>query len=248
MDKIIDAFTVKKRKAFIDQEINEDNFVSYETSEKRLLILGISFAIILALSSSVLLIIYAPNWFNSSKVLVLEPEVPLVSHGRTSPHIIFLFNSGSIETFKPKRNWTLEHSWTFKAPQSWSKTGHFLYSTLSQLFIFFSDGRKDVTVLKTNGLKNISHSKIKNSKTPANFSNFFYSPKFVQVGQQFWIFGGKNSYNTSIDRYFLEQGLFGVMDTSSQTLIWHMRRHVYYPGPKLPKKYLGKWKPLGLNR
>ena len=242
VDKIIDAFTVKKRKAFIDQEKNEDYFVSYETSEKRLLILGISFAIILALSSSALLIIDAPNWFNSNKVLVLEPEVPLVSYGRTSPHIIFLFNNGTIETFKPKRNWSLEHSWTFKVPQSQDNTGHFLYSTLNQLFIFSSDGLKDITVLKTNGLKNISHNKIKNSKTPANF---FYSPKFVQVGQHFWIFGGKA---TKLSRFEYEHGLFYLAKNSSQTLVWHMRRHVYYPGPKLPKKYLGTGKPLSLNR
>ena len=242
VDKIIDAFTVKKRKAFIDQEKNEDYFVSYETSEKRLLILGISFAIILALSSSALLIIDAPNWFNSNKVLVLEPEVPLVSYGRTSPHIIFLFNNGTIETFKPKRNWSLEHSWTFKVPQSKDNTGHFIYSTLNQLFIFSSDGLKDITVLKTNGLKNISHNKIKNSKTPANF---FYSPKFVQVGQHFWIFGGKA---TKLSRFEYEHGLFYFAKNSSQTLVWHMRRHVYYPGPKLPKKYLGTGKPLSLNR
>ena len=84
VDKIIDAFTVKKRKAFIDQENKEDHFVSYETSEQRLLILGISFAIILTFSSTILLIIQVPNWFHSHRVLVLEPKVPLGSQGRTS--------------------------------------------------------------------------------------------------------------------------------------------------------------------
>ena len=241
VDKIIDAFTVKKRKAFIDQENKEDHFVSYETSEQRLLILGMSFAIILTFSSTTLLIIQVPNWFHSHRVLVLEPKVPLGSLGRTSPHIIFLFNNGNIETFKPKRNWTLEHSWTFKVPQTQKKTGHFLYSSLNQLFIFYSDGQKDITLLNTNGFKNITHSKIKNSKTP---SNFFYNPRFVQVGEQFWIFGGK----TSIDVALSNEGLFEKMETSTKTLIWHMRRHVYYPGPKLPNKSLGEGQPISLNR
>ena len=241
VDKIIDAFTVKKRKAFIDQENKEDHFVSYETSEQRLLILGISFAIILTFSSTTLLIIQVPNWFQSHRVLVLEPKVPLGSQGRTSPHIIFLFKNGNIETFKPKRNWTLEHSWTFKVPQTQKKTGHFLYSSLNQLFIFYSDGQKDITLLNTNGFKNITHSKIKNSKTP---SNFFYNPRFVQVGEQFWIFGGK----TSIDEALYNEGLFEKMETSTKTLIWHMRRHVYYPGPKLPNKSLGEGQPISLNR
>ena len=96
-------------------------------------------------------------------------------------------------------------------------------------------------MLDANGSNKVTHKKIPWSQVP---SNFFYSPRFVQVGHRFWIFGG-NSKMLSKEEW--KDGLYAIIP-QSQTLIWHINRHIYYPGPKLPKKTLGTGCPIGLNR
>ena len=146
VDTLIAAFTVRKRKTFIDHEDNDEALVSYETSEERVIVFAIILAMVLSLSSAIMLIIQFPYWLASNHILVIEPEIQQVSYGKSSPHVVFIFRNGNIESFQQSKNLTLEHSWNFKVPQSQNDTGHFIYSEFNQLFIFFSDGRKDITV------------------------------------------------------------------------------------------------------
>ena len=250
-DKIIDAFTVKKRKTFIDQENNEEHLVDYETSEQRLLILALILATILSVICTTLLIFQVPNWIGKD-IVIIEPEIPVMPRVRTLPHIIVLFKNGKIEALTLQKNGTLKYSWTFKVPQSKTiftdlpiyfnydlvheQTGYFMYAQSNQLFILYSDGQKNTIVLKrgTNG-NDLKHSKLLNSKVPMNF---FYTANYVPVGQHFWIFGGQIGTDCN--------GCLGV--PQSETLIWNTKKHVYYSGPDLPKLSLGKGCPIGLNR
>ena len=247
VDTIIEAFTVRKRKTFIDHENDNKDLVSYETSEQRIMVFAIGLAIVLSLSATILLAIQFPNWLVSTNVMVIEPKIPKVSFGKSSPHIVLLFRNGNIESFKPLRNWTLERSWTFKVPHSQNESGHFIYSEFNQLFIFYSDGIRDITLVNTNELKNSTRSHYKIPRSKLSPPNFFYSPRFVQVGHRFWIFGGKSEM---LSRHDLNEEWKLIDDTlrPSKTLIWHTKRQIYHPGPKLPTKLVGKGYPISLNQ
>ena len=59
-DKIIEAFIVKPKERMIDQEDQNDN-ISYEESEVRLIFMGIASAALLALISMILTIMALQN-------------------------------------------------------------------------------------------------------------------------------------------------------------------------------------------
>ena len=253
-DKIIDAFTVKRRKAIIDQEQDVD-LVDYEESQRRLFILAIVSATILGITATTLLILQLPNW-SFNQVVIYQFKVQQAEKRTTYPHIIVLFLNGEMEAFK-QNGIRLEHSWTFQLPKVQNETGYLPYSELGQLFILNSNEAKNA-ILLSKSYSNLTHSIIPNSQIP---QKFFYSPRFVQVGHQFWIFGGKrkmikNGYEIPIPMFYK----FGKQ---SNTLIWNTRRKVYYPGPDLSYEYysdyttdlspaldytLGRGLPISLNR
>ena len=69
-DMFIKVFIVKKRKALIDQEDVEDDIVDYEESVRRLFVLVTSFATMLAVTNTIMLIIFVrPHWFETTKVV-----------------------------------------------------------------------------------------------------------------------------------------------------------------------------------
>ena len=183
-DKIIDAFTVKRRKALIDQE-QDDDLVDYEESQRRLFILAIVSATILGITATTLLILQLPNW-SFNQVVIYQFKVQQAEKRTTYPHIIVLFLNGEMEAFR-QNGIRLEHSWSFQLPKVQNETGYLPYSELGQLFILNSNGAKN-TILLSKSYSNLTHSIIPNSQIP---QKFFYSPRFVQVGHQFWIFGGK---------------------------------------------------------
>ena len=221
-DKIIDAFTVKRRKALIDQE-QDDDVVDYEESQRRLFILAIISATILGIIATTLLIIQLPNW-SFNQVVIYQPKVQQAEKRTTYPHIIVLFWNGEMEAFR-QNGIRLEHSWSFQLPKVQNETGYLPYSELGQLFILNSNGAKN-TILLSKSYSNLTHSIIPNSQIP---QNFFYSPRFVQVGRQFWIFGGKRK-NIQFNSFDIDNNKWGK---HSNTLIWNTRRNVYYPGPDL---------------
>ena len=73
-DRIINAFIVKRRKALIDQEEFEIDLVSYEASEKRLIILEAILALSLCFVISILLALSITFWRQNS-VLILQPKL-----------------------------------------------------------------------------------------------------------------------------------------------------------------------------
>ena len=97
-DAIIKAFIVKRRKAMIDQEDNQEDNVDYETSEQRLMILAIIFAFILTIFATILTSVLVKQ--QSKTPIIIHPspmkkesQFPLV------PHLALLFNDGSMEIY-----------------------------------------------------------------------------------------------------------------------------------------------------
>ena len=248
-DKIIDAFTVKRRKAIIDLDQDSD-LVDYEESQKRLFILATIFATILGIIATTLLILQLPNW--SLKLIIYQPSLKQKENMLTHPHIIVFFWNGEIEAFKQNGS-RLEHSWTFQLPKVQDETGYIPYAELGQLFILNSNKAKNTILLSKNSDYNLTHSTIPNSQIP---QNFFYSPRFVQVGHLLWILGGKRE---KIEIYINNDAVFYNFGKHSKTLIWNTRRNVYYPGPDLLYDHypdyssnldhtLGRGHPISLNR
>ena len=92
-DKIIEFFTVPERKALIDQPDDED-LVDYDTSVRRLVGFALFFAFMQALIATILSIILSQD---ESSVTVHYPLKSEIS--QSIPHLVLLFNDGSMECF-----------------------------------------------------------------------------------------------------------------------------------------------------
>ena len=221
-DRIINAFIVKRRKALIDQEEFEIDLVSYEASEKRLIILEAILALSLCLVISILLALSITFWRQNS-VLILQPKLSYKEPAKKHPYVMLLFKNGTMDFFGLNGT-KLSQSWSFKVPLNKKKTGYFPYVRNNALNIIYSDKQKDVTVISG---KN-THYTIKNSQIPYNF---FYSAKTAQFGNQLWILGGQSIPNGESTHY----GMVTSSPPNFNTLIWNTRKHRYYPGPQCLK-------------
>lgn len=238
-DKIIDAFTVKRRKAIIDQE-QDDDVVDYEESERRLFIMAIVLATIFSIVASILLILQVPNW-STNQVTIYQPFSRPEFQRKTYPYLIIFFWNGEMEAFKQNGTY-LEHSWSFQVPKVQNETGHLFYSKSGKLFIMSSDGKQSIVSI-AKGFQNVTHYKVPNSQIP---QNFYYSPRFVQVGHLVWIFGGRDEHiQISQETIGASTEKFGHQ---VESLIWNTNRNVYYPGPDLLDFRIGRGYPFALNR
>ena len=124
-----------------------------------------------------------------------------------------------------------KHSWSFKLPITKNSSGYTYYLDKGHIFIFHSDGFKDITIIKSNGY-NLTHESFKDTKLPVKYFN---TKEFVRVGHQFWIPGGvKASFQNVFNNYF--QAIQGVIEkfTLSTSLIWNLNKVRYHSGPTLP--------------
>ena len=255
-DAIIKAFTVKRRKAMIDEEDNDDDNVDYETSEQRLIILAIILAFILIIFATIMTILLAKQFSKTSFIirqLTMEKEsqFPLV------PHLALLFNDGSVEIYEfSSDNAKLNHTWSFKVPrQKVINTlqdfqhipGYLLSISRGDIFIFDMGGKRDTTVLTTKSQNNLTYYTIRESQIPLAM---LYDSRYSQAGNEVWIMGGSDQeiYYNSASFLGINCNTLVMEKVTRKTLIWNLERQTYYPGPKLPFKAIGKGCPITLNR
>ena len=235
-DTIINAFIVKRRKALIDQEEFAIDLVSYETSEKRLIVLAAILALSLCLIISILLALSVTNW-QQNNVLILDPTLTTKQLSKKHPYVVLLFKTGQLEFFGLNGT-NLNHSWSFKVPSIKKNTGYFPFVIKNVLNIIYSDKQKEATVISGKSM----HHTIKDSKIP---HKFFYYAQTAQYGNQLWILGGQNElYNGGSNNF----GQTCNSPPNFNTLIWNTRKHKYYPGPTLPHNSLAYGCPVPLNR
>ena len=228
--------------------------MDYETSEKRLIFLASILAILFVTISTVLSSILVHQWSNSNSVVIRHPLTPKESGSRhLVPHLALLFNDGLMEIFEfSSSNDHLKHSWTFKVPSQMApgmtpgfspinKLGYIMLISQGTIMIIYSEGKKDMTIIESNQ----NHHTIPFSKIPRNL---YYNPRYVQVKNQVWMFGGLTDvYNIGYHEDCQMNVAMPKLMTR-QSLIWNLERQVYYPGPMLPKKALGRGCPIPLNR
>ena len=259
IDKIIDAFIVKRRKALIDQEDYEEDIIDYEASVQRLFGLAIGLALTLALMGTALLGLLVNQWSGRS-IVVLEPNIPQVSPKQMYPHVALVFNDGNIEIFEMTGNSRLNHSWSLRVPKQQYKNssaqlsvsqyfGYLSFISNNQMMVFYPNGNKEITAHFNDGYtSNLKHITIKNSKVP---QKHLYDPRFVQIGPFFWIFGGLPTEILCQHFLFESCDIQYIQDKMTrQTLLWNKERQIYIEGPELPlpSKILGRGCTISLNR
>ena len=262
-DAIIKAFTVKRRKAMIDEEDNDDDNVDYETSERRLIILATILAFILIIFATIMTSLLAKHLSQTPFIirqLTMEKEsqFPLV------PHLALLFNDGSVEIYEfSSDNAKLNHTWSFKVPRQKATNtlqdfqhipGYLLSISRGDIFIVDMGGKRDTTVLTTKSQNNLTYYTIRESQIPLAM---LYDSRYSQAGNEVWIMGGSDQeiyYNSAsflgieISSMEINCNTLVMEKVTRKTLIWNLERQTYYPGPKLPFKAMGKGCPITLNR
>ena len=76
-----------------------------------------------------------------------------------------------------------------------------------ELFVLYSDGKKDITIIKSEGVK-LTHKAVRGSKF---LTNYYHGNGFVRVGNQFWISGG---FNPTISAHNFIHDIFTTADVS----------------------------------
>lgn len=250
-DAIIKAFTVKRRKAMIDQaDDNEDN-VDYETSVRRLFFMAMLLAFILATLATAL---------SSTLLNQLSNQTVIKNEGSKNesktlfvPHLILLFNDGSMKTFRFNLD-KLDHSWSFKVPKQTS--GYMISISNGDILIFYLDGKKDTTVLTSSGQSGstLRHYTIDKSKVT---EKYLYDSKSVRTGNHLWNIGRMENPINSMGPWADHLSVHNLMHYGcdfedeverKRTFIWNLEKQKYYPGPDLPTHELGRGCPIGLNR
>ena len=245
IDKIVDIFIAKRRRALIDVDPDGD-LVSKEESEFRIYVGLKAIAVVMCLICNVLLVyqIYKHMDHSENSIINVTYTKKLTfSH----PSTTFLFKNGHIRMFKMNGIYFNNHSWTFKIPTNKHSASYFPYTYQRKLHVIYSDAKKDITVLDYKNDRFV-HSNIPNSKIT---QTHYFTGRHVQVGYQFWIYGGlKNSVDPNVLNLFPNILFDPANNVKSEANIWNIERKTFYPGPnpKLQKSAIIKSFPIALNR
>ena len=217
-DQIIKAFIVTRGQRLIDQDDQNDN-ISYEESEVRLIFMGITSATLLA-SISMILSIMALQMYSPIRHQISLPTKD-IQMKFLSPYVTFMSLSGKGYLFalKQKTDLSFQYDWELKLPRVPHDTGYFVFNDRKAVFVISSNSNQKMTMV--NGPK--QHVTLANSHI---INNFYYSGSILRVGNYLMVFGGYASI-TKWD---------GSIKCSSTTAIWSIMRQRWIQGPALPKK------------
>ena len=256
-DRIINAFTIKPQERFV--ESNEDT-ISYQESEKRLIIFGSYLTVILNLALSALLVL--AHFLSSNRVLMKNYSSIESSNNYPSPYLFIMtkLGVGDIVVLRQNKDLTFALDWTFKVPENrpqvpatpWSQlqpnrliessvleTGFSVFEDRGDIFIVYSDTSKKMVVL--------SPSKTQKHKTTLGKSNlpwnYLYYSSIVRTGYYVWIFGGYSGPNALETGHFqliadpyLNHGCSSIKygaekHSNTGTAIWHIEKQQWFEGP-----------------
>ena len=180
IDTIIDVFTVKRRRALIDTDSDED-LVSPEVSEIRLFNGLLLICIILCILCTILTFQF-PTYESSNTNPWDVQENPKKSN--ILPSVTFVYHDGTLNNFQMDGIYIANNSRTLKLPSGKFDTTIFTFQDNGIIYFIYSDGYKDVTLLNLNNFK---HGKIMNRKIPPKHVQISTT---VRIGHYFWIIGG----------------------------------------------------------
>ena len=187
-DRIINAFTIKNRFSFIDDD-NEDELLTYDESILRILYILIFISVIMTVISSIMCFAMILNH------QTIKPKESMAFQSKETarnlvPKVGFLFPNGKLEVFQQGQNMTLNYLWSFRVPSKEQQYGYYAYSENGKIFVMYADGTKLTTMIYSND-KTIEFKDLENSKMP--FPEGFFYAGTVQIGKLFWILGASKN-------------------------------------------------------
>ena len=216
-DEIIKAFIVKRKKRLIDQDDQNDN-ISYEESELRLIFMGITSATLLA-SISMILTVMALQTYSPKGLQVSLPSTKNVQLKFLSPYVTFmgLGGEGYLFTMKQKPDLSFQYDWELKLPRVPHDTGYFVFKDRNAVFVISSNSNQKMTMI--NGPN--QHVTLAKSHI---IDNFYHTGSILRVGNYVMVFGGVKQV----------QDMYNAC--TSTTAFWSIKRQHWIQGPALPKK------------
>ena len=218
-DHVINALIIKRRTLMMDQD--EEDVISYEESEIRIIKLFISLGFIFLIVSCpfIFLLLKSPPKgrtidFKKPSLNFLEPKLTLLDTG-----------TGKITTFAWK-NQRVMKAW--EKPLPWSRN-YYPYFDNGYLNIIFGDGAKGMTYIDVNSPKNC-HRILPSGKFFQSCGlNIIYCDKLLnwqtlKVGNFLLWFGGQTNLGGAED--------YPIM-------LWNMKRHKWFQGIHLPNGAFG---------
>ena len=228
-DQIIKIVAIEREQNFIDQDIQEDN-ISYEESEKRLIFYGLSMAFVLSLSSLVFIIlnfqafgVKDQNVFSAVTIVEDTEHFPI-------PHVAFMnmWHDGSMLVFKLINQSNFDYAWKFKVPDQSGGVSqtYFMFEDLGNIHVAFSNKKMKMTVIE---------SPTKHFTVPrSELRQGFFGGYSFRLGNFVMFFGGKQFVNIEGAEY--ECSSVNNDKNKVRTQIWSMKRKVWINGPYLPLK------------
>ena len=221
-DLIINAVVVKGQQRLIDQDHQEDN-ITYEKSENRLIVYGLGLAALLGLSSIICIIsVFQAFEVKDQNVFLVLPIVER-PESFPIPHVAFMniVKDGSILVFKQINNSYFDYAWKFNVPNQGGSQTYFMFEDLGNIHVAYSNMELKMTVIPSSTLK---HFTIPKSKLRQEF----VLGNSVRMGNFVMIFGGQNGYKDAN----LVSGLISAHQCSSvndnknkvTTQIWSIKR------------------------
>ena len=179
-DKIINAFTIKQANRFVE---SDQDVISYEDSEQRLIIMGSVLAFILNLTLTGLVIF----GFVEKSVISIQPKLEN-SDSFPVPYLLVMtkLGQGDLVVLRQSKSLNFEIDWTFKVPsitkdnckgpfynylpyhQKSTETGFSVFEDLGRIFIISSDTTKKMVMINSNR----KHQTLRNSELPTNHLYF----------------------------------------------------------------------------
>ena len=222
-DQIIKIVAIEREQNFIDQDIQEDN-ISYEESEKRLIFYGLSMAFVLSLSSLVFIIlnfqafgVKDQNVFSAVTIVEDTEHFPI-------PHVAFMnmWHEGSMLVFTLINQSNFDYAWKFKVPDQSGGVSqtYFMFEDLGNIHVAFSNRKMKMTVIE---------SPTKHFTVPrSELRQGFFGGYSFRLGNFVMFFGGTN----------IQQDIYmsNSQCSSFKTQIWSIKRKVWINGPNLPLK------------
>ena len=231
-DQIIRIVTIKGQERFIDQDIPEDN-ISYEGSEKRLILFGLVTALLLSLSSLFcIILIFQAIEAQDQNILSGVPMIEELNF--PIPHVAFMNKryDGLMLVFKMLNQSYFDYAWKFIIPdQGGGKSQtYFMFEDLGNIHVAFSNGKLKMTVIQSPS----KHITIPKSELR---QEFLHGHSF-RLGNFVMFYGGTNTDGDDINghEYVSIHQCSSVNNhiNKVKTQIWSIKRKVWINGPYLP--------------
>ena len=204
VDEIIQVFKLPEVKHHID---STKGILTKRESHKRIIIIlnisGIVLALCAGLLLSLCLILLQTPETNFTK---LNPNTPKV------PHIFVLYENGQHLDYSTDES--ISPSKIFEINIPFSDLGYFSYANLEYIYIFYADGKKDITYLN---IETLQHRTIPNSK----LKTYVQDGYGVQIGSMFLMSG-------DIDYHY-----WNVISVKSH--IWSDKKERFISSPDVPR-------------